>query len=107
MVNIKRNNNYYPKEYVENKSDLVIQEAKELIPENYKYEPVDLSNEVSKYIENKLKMDLLKNNKVVSAREYRTFDNGVPKKDLEKFPILEQYQGKDISYIVYESLELL
>lgn len=107
MISEKRNKNYYTREQVEKSSDIEIERAKKMIPENYKYEPVDLSNEVSKYIENKLKIDLLKNNKVVSAREYRTFDNGVPKKDLEKFPILEQYQGKDISYIVYESLELL
>ena len=45
--------------------------------------------------------------KVQSAREIRTFDNPIPKKDLEKFPILEQYKGQDISYIVYESIDIL
>ena len=34
------------------------------------------------------------------VREYRTFDGSIPKKDLDKFPILKQYEGKDISYIV-------
>lgn len=106
MVNIKRNNDYYPKEYVEHKSDLVIQEAKELIPENYKYEPIDLSNEVSKYIEDNLKIEL-NNNGCSYAREVRTFGNNISKKDLEKFPILREHNGEDISYIVYESVEML
>ena len=29
------------------------------------------------------------------------------KKDLDKFPILKEYVGKDISYIVTESIEIL
>ena len=107
MIAEKRNKNNYTKEQVEKSSDFEIEQAKKLIPKDYKYEPIDLSNEVSKYIEDNLKMELLKNNEVVSAREYRTFDNGIPKKDLEKFPMLEQYKDKDISYIVYESIELL
>lgn len=107
MIDIKRNKDNLSKEYVEKDSDYIINLAKEFIPKDYKYEPIDLSNEVSKYIEDNLKMELLKNNEVVSAREYRTFDNGIPKKDLDKFPVLEQYKDKDISYIVYESIELL
>lgn len=107
MIDIKRNvNNMDLRRVVEN-ADICVEYAKELIPEDYKYEPVDLSDEINKYIEDKLKIELLKNNNVVSAREYRTFDNDIPKKDLEKFPILEQYKGQDISYIVYESIELL
>ena len=54
-----------------------------------------------------LKIDLLKKNNVMSAREVRTFDNDIPKKDLEKFPMLTQYKGQDVSYIVYESIEIL
>ena len=49
----------------------------------------------------------LHNTDTSSAREYRTFDNSIPKKDLEKFPISDKYNGKDISYIVYESIEIL
>lgn len=107
MIDIKRNVNDIDLQSVIENADNCIKYAKEIIPEDYKYEPIDLSDEISKYIEDKLKLDLLKNNDVVSAREYRTFDNDIPKKDLDKFPILEQYQGKDISYIVYESIELL
>jgi len=107
MIAEKRNKHNYTKEQVEKCSDIEIELAKKLIPNDYKYESIDLSEEVSKYIENKLKTKLLENSKTMSAREYRTFDNNIPKKDLEKFPILENYQGKDISYIVYESIEIL
>ena len=106
MVGIKRNKYYFDKQYVENQSDEIIDEAKELIPEDYKYEPVDLSNEVSKYIEDSLKTEL-NNNGCSYAREVRTFGNNIPKKDLEKFPILREHNGEDISYIVYESVEIL
>ena len=107
LIDIKRNKNNHTKEFAEEQSDVFIEHAKELIPEDYKYEPIDLSNEVSAYLEKHLKTDLLKDRDCLSAREYRTFDSGIPKKDLEKFPILEQYKGRDISYIVYESLEIL
>lgn len=107
MIAYKRNTLGLSKEYAERLSDLTIDDAKKRIPEDYHYEPIDLSEEMSKYIEDKLKTELLKNNDVVSAREVRTFDNSVPKKDLEKFPILKQYDGQDISYIVYESIEIL
>lgn len=107
MIAEKRNKNNYTKEQVEKCSDIEIEISKNLIPENYKYEPIDLSQEVSKYIEDKLKLELLKNNIIMSAREIRTFDNKIPKKDVEKFPILKEHDGKDISYIVYESIEIL
>ena len=107
LIDLKRNKNNLSKEYVEEESDHIIECAKNLLPEDYKYEPVDLSNEVSAYLEKHLKTDLLKDSDCLSAREYRTFDSGIPKKDLEKFPILEQYKGQDISYIVYESIEIL
>lgn len=107
LIDLKRNKNNRTKEFAEEQSDVYIEHAKQLIPEDYKYEPIDLSNEVSAYLEKHLKTDLLKDSDCLSAREYRTFDSGIPKKDLEKFPILEQYKGQDISYIVYESLEIL
>ena len=107
LINIKRNKNNRTKKFAEGQSDVFIEHAKKLIPEDYKYEPIDLSNEVSSYLEKHLKTDLLKDSDCSSARQYRTFDSGIPKKDLEKFPILEQYKGQDISYIVYESLEIL
>lgn len=50
---------------------------------------------------------MMNDSKFTFAREYRTFDNGVPKRDLEKFPILWDLKDKDISYIVYENIEIL
>ena len=107
LIDMKRNKMAFEKEYAEMDSDYWIEHAKKLIPEDYKYEPIDLSNEVSAYLEKHLKTELTNNSETLSAREYRTFDSGIPKKDLEKFPILEQYKGQDISYIVYESIEIL
>lgn len=107
MIAYKRNTLGLSKEYAERLSDLTIDDAKKRIPEDYQYEPMDLSEEVSKYIEDRLKLELIKTSEIVCAREIRTFDNGVPKKDLEKFPILKKYGNGDISYIVYESIEIL
>lgn len=107
MINEKRNKNNYTKEQVEQSSDHIIGIAKSFIPKDYKYEPTDLSKDVSEYIENKLKIKMMNDSKFTFAREYRTFDNGVPKRDLEKFPILWDLKDKDISYIVYENIEIL
>lgn len=107
MIAEKRNKNNYTKEQVEQSSNYIIEIAKSFIPKDYKYEPTDLSIDVSEYIENKLKIEMMNDNKFTFAREYRTFDNGVPKRDLEKFPILRGSKDKDISYIVYESIEIL
>ena len=107
MIAEKRNKNNYTKEQVEQSSNHIIEIAKSFIPKDYKYEPTDLSIDVSEYIENKLKIEMMNDNKFTFAREYRTFDNGVPKRDLEKFPILRGSKDKDISYIVYESIEIL
>lgn len=106
MIDLKRNKDNLSKEYVERESNYLIENAKTLIPTNYKYEVINIDNEISKYIEDKLKIEL-GNTNTTSARQYRTFDNPIPKKDLEKFPILEQYKGQDISYIVYEGIEIL
>lgn len=77
-----------------------------LIPEDYKYIPVDLSKEISEYLKAHLKLEL-NNTSVKSARQFRTFGQAIPKKDLQRFSELEQYKGQDISYIVYESVEVL
>lgn len=107
MIANKRNKNNLSKEIMEQESDNIINRARELIDYNYNYEVANIDDEISKYIEDKLKLELLKNSPVTSAREYRTFDAGIPKKDLEKFPILKKYKDEDISYIVYESIEIL
>jgi len=106
LMNFKRNKDALIKSIVEEDSDLIIENAKKLIPEGYVYEPTNVDDEINKYIEDKIKIEL-RNTNVSYAREYRTFDTPIPKKDLDKFPILAQYDGKDISYIVTESIEIL
>ena len=106
MIDIKRNKNNLTKEFMEQDSD-IINRARELVNYDYVYEYVNIDEKINNYIEKHIKMELTKSSEVTSAREVRTFDNPIPKKDLDKFPILEQYKGKDISYIVYESIEIL
>ena len=87
LISIKRNKENTSLEEVEKQCDFIIGLAKMLIPDDYKYEPTDLENEVFTYIENKLKVDT-RNAKGYYAREVRIFDNEIPKKDIDKFPIL-------------------
>lgn len=107
LVAIKRNINNLSKEYVEKESDYFIDISKGLIPEDYVYEVRNIDLEINDYIEKHIKMNLLNQSPIMSAREVRTFDNGIPKKDLKKFPELAKYKNEDISYIVYEHLEIL
>lgn len=107
LIDVKRNKTKLNVATAVSYADYYIEFAKTLIPSDYVYIPCDYSKEISDYIEKHIKLELLKDSPTVSAREYRTFDNGVPKKDLEKFKELEKYKDKDISYIVYESLEIL
>ncbi len=106
LIITKRNKASVPKSIIEEESDLIIEQAKKLIEDNYNYEVINLDDDINRYIENKLKV-ILGNSNVTYAREVRTFDNPIPKKDLEKFPILENYKGQDISYIVHEGIEIL
>jgi len=106
LIKFKRNKDNIAKSIIEEDSDLIIEKARNLIDYNYSYEVINIDEEINKYIENNIKLEL-RNSNVSYAREYRTFDSEIPKKDLEKFPILEQYKGKDISYIVTESIEIL
>lgn len=106
LIILKRNKDNLSKGYVEYDSDIIIDKAKSLIPEGYAYEVINIDDEINKYIEDNIKLEL-RNTETSYAREYRTFDTPIPKKDLDKFPILAQYDGKDISYIVTESIEIL
>ena len=106
LINFKRNVNNISKTIIEEDSDLIIEKARNLIDYNYVYEIENIDDEINKYIEDKIKLEL-RNSEVSYARENRTFDNDIPKKDLEKFPILEKYKGKDTSYIITESIEIL
>lgn len=106
LIKYKRNKDNIAKSIIEEESDLIIERARQLVDYDYHYEVINIDDEINDYIEDKIKLEL-RNTNTSSAREYRTFDSDIPKKDLEKFPILEKYKGKDISYIVYESIEIL
>ena len=107
LLDYKRNNNNIALSIIEQDSDDFINRARELIDYNYSYEYKNIDTEINQYIETNIKLKLLKTSPTMAAREYRTFDGNIPKKDLDKFPILKQYEGKDISYIVSESVEIL
>ena len=77
-----------------------------MIPDDYKYEDIDLSDEIGRYIEKEIKKELY-NTGVCYAREVRTFGNKISKTDIEKFPVLKDYNRQDISYIVYENVEII
>jgi len=81
-------------------------ETQGLIPKDYKYIQVDLNKEITEYIKTHLKLEL-HNTGITSARQFRTFGQDIPKNDIKRFPELIKYKGKDISYIVYEELEIL
>lgn len=106
LIEYKRNINNIAKSIIEADSDFIIERARQLIDYNYSYEVINIDDEINKYIEDNIKLEL-RNTETSYAREYRTFDKEIPKKDLEKFKILEQYKGQDISYIVSESIEIL
>ena len=106
LLNLKRNKDNLSLEEVSIKSDNLIKEAISLIDDSYEYEYINLDKEIIKYIETKLKIELLKGNDDTFVRCVRTFDEEIPKKDKEKFPILKDMKG-DISYIVIENIEIL
>lgn len=107
LLDYKRNNNDIALSIIEQDSDNFINRARELVDYNYSYEYKNIDIEISKYIEDNIKVDLLNNRKIMYARQFRTFGGDIPKKDLEKFEILKDYIGKDFSYIVTESIEIL
>ena len=111
MINLKRNSingkSFYSKLDAETLADECIEQAKKMISGDYKYDAINIDTEISKYIEEKIKLELINNNQTTYARQYRTFGAPIPNKDLEKFPVLKNYVGKDVSYIVYESIEIL
>lgn len=107
-VDIKRNKCNIKKDYAERLADVTIENSKEYIPNDYLFIPTNINKEINDYIEKKIKVQLMSDSKTISARQYRTFGTPVPKKDLEKFQsVLEPLDGQDISYIVYESIEIL
>lgn len=108
MIDIKRNNKGLSLEYLATISDDYINRARELIDYNYSFEVINIDDKINEYIENAIKLQLINKKEVVYARQYRTFGGPIPTADKKKFPkVLEPLDGQDISYIVYESIEVI
>lgn len=107
MIELKRNTKNKSKESMEEESDLYIERARALVDYNNAYEIINIDDEINKYIEKEITKNLFKTSNIHHVREVRTFDNPIPSKDLEKFKILENYKNRDISYIVYEYIDIL
>lgn len=58
LINYKRNKNNIALSIIEKDSDEIIEKAKLLIPENYKYEPINLDDKINAYIEENIKEEL-------------------------------------------------
>lgn len=59
LLSTKRNKEALTKEEAEQESDDIINRARELVDYNYHYEIVDLDAEINKYIEDKIRLNLL------------------------------------------------
>ena len=115
LLDVKRNNNNIIDNFSPNFIDIsstekikkwIDKHTEKTVPKEYKYEPCDLLEEVTKYIHDKLKVSMYKS-EISYVRQYRTFDQPIPKADLMKFDKLKELNGQDIVYVVYESLEVL
>lgn len=80
---------------------------RENIKSNYKYQQANIENEILDYMHTMLKIDMFNNSTIHSAKQFRTFGNPIPKKDLQEFKELQKYNGKDITYIIYKTLSIL
>lgn len=59
LLSTKRNKEALTKEEAEEESDDIINRARELVDYNYHYEVIDLDAEINKYIEDKIRLNLL------------------------------------------------
>lgn len=108
MLKIKRNAYNYPKDFVEYTSDLAIEKAKYLIPEDYKYEPINIDSEIYSYIETNLAKELINADEISYVETFRTRGDNISKQHLKKFPELKELKdSNDVRYTIYESIEIL
>lgn len=115
LIGIKRIGDFH-----QNNKSIPVKEARELaneyfnkivnlIPKGYKYnfvEDKEIKDYIFNLIKNSLRQELFDSNSEMSCEYFRTFSNPIPKKDLRDFPILEKYQGKDVAYWIYKSIDL-
>ena len=59
MIDIKRNKFNYSKTFVENECDGIIEAAKSFIPKDYQYTSINIDEEINKYIEDNIKLELV------------------------------------------------
>lgn len=108
MLKIKRNAYNYPKDFVEYTSDLAIEKAKDLIPEDYKYEPINIDSEIYSYIETNLAKELINADEISYVETFRTRGDNISKQHLKKFSKLKELKDSDdVRYTIYESIEIL
>lgn len=101
LVDVKRNDaGISLKDAVEMADDLI---AKYKF-NDYTYEKVEIN--VAKYIEKRIAINLINEKDDRYMEQRRTFGAQVPKRDLERFPMLREYEGKDITYFIYSELEI-
>lgn len=105
MLSCKRNKLNTPVDRVIMLCDAILKDTEKFVPEG-KYTPVDIFPEVYVWLKKELKKKFFSMPSIQSAYEVRTFDGNIPKRDLRNFPELAKYQGQDISYIVYQSIEI-
>ena len=107
MKTIKRCGDNKPYDEVFKNSQLLCEKARDKL-KDYKFKPIqDDDSFIELYIEKELKKLLVMKQNDIFVRKVRTFDDGIPKSDLKKFKKLEEYKDKDVSYLVYEALEIL
>jgi len=108
MIKIKRNIYNYPKDFAEYTSDLAIEQAKDLIPKDYKYESINVDSEICSYIETNLTKELINVDEINYVETFRTRGNNISKQHLKKFPKLKELKDSDdVRYTIYESIEIL
>ena len=88
-------------------ADEIIEYSKEVL-KGYRYTPnLDIVEEATELSIKLMKMSLFNDYDDLAARQVRTFGGNVPKVDRNQFPILEERNGEDFTYIVYSYLEIL
>lgn len=107
LIAIKRNSNNVKLKDVEEECDKILEWMHKFLQvHNYHFD-INKNKDywVHDYIKKSIKKQLIKE-QYDSVREFRTFDNPIPKQDLDTFPILEKYKGKDIRYTIYMNIEV-
>ena len=111
LMDLKRNRRNWTITLAKSTAAESIQEAREILNTLPPFEQVDISEKFDSYLLTKVQANLIesisKNKGDAFIRQHRTFNGEIPSSDLKKFKSLENLNGEDISYIVYEFLTIL